>query len=162
MVVQQLHLVDVTMQKAPHQVLCQGGSFLIGRFIRHMLEIAFGLESQFLHTFRYLPAYRVQKHVLHTQGLVFIQNNRQMPDDICIEPATQTGIGGKHDDSHTLHFTFHNERRLHLTIRTQKIGQDVIQPSFVRKHVFYGSLRLMQLGRGYHLHSRSNFPRIIY
>ena len=102
------------------------------------------------------------EHVLHTQGLVFIQNNRQMPDDICIEPATQTGIGGKHDDSHTLHFTFHNERRLHLTIRTQKIGQDVIQPSFVRKHVFYGSLRLMQLGRGYHLHSRSNFPRIIY
>ena len=52
-----------------------------------------------------------------------------MPDDICIEPATQTGIGGKHDDSHTLHFTFHNERRLHLTIRTQKIGQDVIQGS---------------------------------
>ena len=146
MIIEQFHFIHIAMQEAFHQIGSQVGSLLIRRFVCHVLEVAFNAESQLPDSIRHLLSYRENQNILQSQRLVFCQQIDQVPDDIGIKPAAQTGIGSKHHDSHLFYFTLHNERRRHLGTVAHKIGQYMVQPAFVRKHTFYGSLSLMQFG----------------
>ena len=128
-----------------------------------MLIIAGCRQSlHLLHRIGHLTAHRINQDVLTAHlRLILCHHLVQVTDDIGIESAAQTAVGGKHHHGHFLHFTFHCKRRFHAQLRAQEITEHTVQPAFVGKHIFNGLLRLVQLGRRHHLHRRSNLQRAV-
>ena len=126
-----------------------------------MLEVALYRISLLHQRIGYLLSHGVNQDLLFPQGLMLVQPLGCMLDDIGIEAPAKAGIGREYHKSYPLHLPGHGVARLHIA-PTQEVGEQAVQTALVRQHVGDSPLRLVELGRGYHLHGRRNFPRVVH
>ena len=154
-------MVNLLFHKLMHQLLCQLIRFNVRRLVCHHLVAALRHISHFLDGFLHLSPNGIYQNILLAQRLVIFQSPFQHLRHIRVECTAQGTIGRKRHDRYPRHGSFLGIGRLEGSIRTQKVRQNLIQLPLIRQHILDPPLRLMQLGRCYHLHRRSYLTRTL-
>ena len=111
-------------------------------------------KTTFLGCFCYFTPYRIDNYILIGQSfrMIFIHNLHQKLDDIGIESTAKRTAGGENEQCNTLNRSLYVELSISVWRRNEERFQYMLEHCFVRKHVLYGILGMVQLTRCNHLH----------